>query len=67
MEAITVKQLIDSIGNLRIQLFDADSGILLADGRKASKKIKIFHSHLVEYIDFKPGRVRARIYKEVSR
>ena len=38
MEAITVKQLIDSIGNLRIQLFDADSGILLADGRKASKK-----------------------------
>lgn len=67
MEAITVMQLIDVIGNLRVQLFDADSGILLADGHKASNKIKVFHGHLVDYIDFKPGRVRVRIYKEVSR
>lgn len=65
MNEITVKQLLDVIGNLRVQLFDADSGLLLANGQKTANKIREYDGHIVDFIYFrKPNRIYIRIYKE---
>ena len=59
------KQLLDVIGDLRVQLFDDDSNLLLADGRKGSNKIRKYNDHLVAFVYFrKSGRICIRIYKE---
>lgn len=65
MNEITVKQLLDVIGNLRVQLFDADPGLLLANGQKTANKIREYDGHIVDFIYFrKPNRIYIRIYKE---
>ena len=65
MNEITVKQLLGVIGDLRVQLFDDDSNLLLADGRKESNKIQKYNDYLVGFVYFrKSSQIRIRIYKE---
>ena len=65
MNEITVKQLLGVIGDLRVQLFDDDSNLLLADGRKESNKIQKYNEYLVGFFYFrKSSQICIRIYKE---
>jgi hypothetical protein len=65
MNEITVKQLLGVIGDLRVQLFDDDSNLLLADGRKGSNKIQKYNDYLVGFVYFrKSSQICIRIYKE---
>lgn len=65
MNEITVKQLLGVIGDLRVQLFDDDSNLLLADGQKTANKIQKYNDYLVGFVYFrKPNRIYIRIYKE---
>lgn len=65
MNEITVKQLLGVIGDLRVQLFDDDSNLLLADGRKESNKIQKYNDYLVGFVYFrKSSQICIRIYKE---
>ena len=65
MNEITVKQLLGVIGDLRVQLFDDDSNLLLADGWKGSNKIQRYNDYLVGFVYFrKSSQICIRIYKE---
>lgn len=64
MNRITVKQLLDVIGDRRVQLFDDDTNLLLADSQTGSSKIQKYNDHFVAYAYFREyDPVCLRIYK----
>ena len=65
MNELTVNQLLSIIGDLRVQLFDADSNLLLADGQKTADEIQKYEDHIIDFIYFRrPNRICIRNYKE---